>query len=125
MKYFSVFALALVSGSAFAGIPTTVCSSPDGGIQRVSEGPGMEAIIVRLDSEGATARLPVGELDITETDIRVVRESRGAMGSFSKTYFARLSIAKSDGTWMPDAYTSNRLENGSLEADVICEFSIF
>jgi hypothetical protein len=125
MKKLAVLALIIMSGNVLAGIPKTVCSTPNAGIQLISEMPGIDFLIVRLDSEGTTEKLSVMDVNIEESNIHVIREKSGSGGSYRKTYSATLSISKADGSLMPDAYTTVRKDDGSLEVDAICEFSVF
>ncbi len=124
MKKLAVLALIIMSGNVLAGIPKTVCSTPNAGIQRVAEMPGIEFLNVRLNSKGKVEKLSLEDLNIEESNIHVIREKRSG-GSYGKTYSATLSISKTDGSIMPDAYTTVRKADGSLEVDAICEFSVF
>ena len=119
-----LLALLVVSGNVFAGIPTTQCSTHDAGVRQVSDYPGSESLVVKLDGKGKEAKITMRDLTVKQSNIHVIREHQAQM-SYSKIYSATLSISRDNGEKMPDAYTANRNEDGSLTVDVICEFSVF
>lgn len=123
--------IVLVSSSvAAAGIPSTRCSDASAGVRKIVQFPGMEAIEITLDQMGNKATIPTSELVVKESQINVIRETStgagaGQRGSSSKVYSAKLNVSKADGTSMPQAYTTNTKEDGSIEVDVICERSAY
>lgn len=127
---FSVLSFcALALSSAQAGVPTTVCSTADGGIRLKSEFSGMQHLEITTNHEGAFERLERADYRVKETEVNVLssRTSGGAMGrrSTQRIYSAKLTITKADGSAMPDAYAANVAEDGSLTVHAICRFSSF
>jgi len=54
--------LLIVSGNVFAGV------------RQVSDMPGMESLVIKLDRKGKEAKIPMMELTVKQTNVNVIRE---------------------------------------------------
>ncbi len=121
----------LYTSTTWAGIPSTICSDASGGIRQVAEAPGVESIQIKIKFSGESEIIQTSELKILASNVHVIRENKasgrgdGHRGSYSKTYSATLNISRVNNMPMPDAYTTTRKADGSLEVDVICHYSVF
>lgn len=124
MKNLLIVSLFVLSSNVFAGIPTTQCSTANGGVRQVSDMPGSESLVIRMDRSGKVVKIPMRELTVKQSNVNLIREHSAQM-SYSKIYSATLDISRDNGEKMPDAYAANRNDDGTLTIDVICEFSVF
>ncbi len=136
MKFIKISFLILICmtiavSGAFAGTGSEVCNTPKGGVKFTSGAtPGAKNLQIVLDRHGNLGIFPTSDLIITKTQEHLMSEFKSTgtgmgRGGYSKTYAAKVHIAKRDGTALPGSYSARISEDGTYTLDMICQAVVF
>jgi hypothetical protein len=119
-KLFSFMILLLLTPLAQASSMPTISCSNNGGTIDISVYPQNGVVILKDNYPSKeTIKLSDEEIEITEQVIQEMPTEQAKCSSRS-VVFKQITIAKKDGSSMPDAYNRRAQNNGSLSDYFIC-----